>query len=67
VLPGHDPVLAWYSGTGLRPYLDALGDDDALRAEFRSAVAAGLRAAFLPAPYGTVMPFTRIFVVAYRP
>jgi trans-aconitate 2-methyltransferase len=67
VLRGEDPVLAWYSGTGLRPYLDALGEDDALRGEFLSSVAAGLRAAFPPAPYGTVMPFTRIFVVAYRP
>jgi trans-aconitate 2-methyltransferase len=67
VLPGEDPVLAWFSGTGLRPYLDALGGDDALRAEFRSAVAAGLRVAYPPAPYGTVLPFTRIFVVAYRP
>jgi trans-aconitate 2-methyltransferase len=67
VLPGDDPVLAWYSGTGLRPYLDALGDDDAMRGQFRTAVAAGLRAAFPPAPYGTVMPFTRIFVIASRP
>ncbi len=67
VLPGEDPVLAWYSGTGLRPYLDALAGDEALRAEFRSAVAAGLREAYPAAPYGTVMPFTRIFVVAYRP
>jgi trans-aconitate 2-methyltransferase len=67
LLPGEDPVLAWFSGTGLRPYLDALGDDEPLRAEFRSAVASGLRAAYPPATYGTVMPFTRIFVVAYRP
>jgi trans-aconitate 2-methyltransferase len=64
VLPGPDPVLAWYSGTGLRPYLDAL-DADA-RPEFEAAVAAGLREAFPARPYGTVLPFTRIFVVAHR-
>ena len=65
VLPGEDPVLAWYSGTGLRPYLEAL--DDQPRAAFREQVANGLREAFPARPYGTVMPFTRIFVVAYRP
>jgi trans-aconitate 2-methyltransferase len=67
VLPGEDPVLAWYSGTGLRPYLDALGSDAQARDEFRAAVAEGLREAFPARPYGTVMPFTRIFVVALRP
>ncbi len=65
VLPGRDPVLAWYSGTGLRPYLDAL--DEPRREAFRQQVAEGLREAFPARPYGTVMPFTRIFVVAYRP
>jgi trans-aconitate 2-methyltransferase len=65
VLPGPDPVLAWYSGTGLRPYLDAL--DDPASAAFRDQVARELREAFPARPYGTVMPFTRIFVVAYRP
>lgn len=64
VLPGADPVLAWYSGTGLRPYLDVL--DGPERDAFRAEVAAGLRAAFPARDYGTVMPFTRIFVIAYR-
>jgi trans-aconitate 2-methyltransferase len=67
VLPGEDPVLAWYSGTGLRPYLAALDGDADAREDFRASVAAGLREAFPARPYGTVMPFTRIFVVAYRP
>jgi len=65
VLPGADPVLAWYSGTGLRPYLEAL--DGPERDAFRAEVAPGLRAAFPARAYGTVMPFTRIFVIAYRP
>lgn len=64
VLPGEDPVLEWYSGTGLRPYLDAL--DPAARADFRAEVAQGLRAAFPAHRYGTVLPFTRVFVIAYR-
>jgi trans-aconitate 2-methyltransferase len=64
VLPGDDPVLEWYSGTGLRPYLDAL--DAARRDEFRAEVAGELRTAFPRQPYGTVLPFNRTFVIAYR-
>lgn len=66
VLPGADPVLEWFSGTGLRPYLDALHDDPAALADFRAEVAQALRAAYPPAPYGTLLPFPRIFVVAHR-
>jgi trans-aconitate 2-methyltransferase len=66
VLPGEDPVLEWFAGTGLRPYLDALADDPEARAEFRIRVAAALRGAYPPTPYGTVLPFRRIFVVAAR-
>lgn len=64
VLPGADPVLEWYAGTGLRPYLDAL--DPSVREDFRAEVARGLRAEFPARDYGTVLPFTRVFVVAYR-
>lgn len=62
VLTGDDPVLEWYSGTGLRPYLDALGPDrvDAFREDVRAA----LRIAFPTRPYGTLLPFRRIFAVA---
>jgi trans-aconitate 2-methyltransferase len=66
LLHGEDPVLEWFSGTGLRPYLDALGEDAETLAEFRADVAAGLREAYPRRPYGTVLPFQRIFVVAAR-
>jgi len=66
ILPGEDPVLAWFSGTGLRPYLDELAGDPAALADFRAEVAAGLREAYPAAPYGTVMSFERLFVVATR-
>jgi trans-aconitate 2-methyltransferase len=59
-----EPVLEWFRGTGLRPYLDALADDPAARADFESQVADALRRAYPPQPYGTVLPFHRIFVVA---
>jgi trans-aconitate 2-methyltransferase len=66
ILTGTDPVLDWFSGTGLRPYLDALRDDQAALAEFRAEVADRLREAYPAAPYGTVLPFPRVFVVAHR-
>jgi trans-aconitate 2-methyltransferase len=63
VLPGPDPVLAWFSGTGLRPYLDALRGSGA-ESEFSADVAAALARVFPPRDYGTVLPFRRIFAIA---
>jgi trans-aconitate 2-methyltransferase len=62
VLPGPDPVAEWYRGTGLRPVLAALdpGPAEAFLAEYAERVAK----AYPPAPYGTVLPFRRVFVVA---
>lgn len=67
VLQGDQPVLEWFAGTGLRPYLDVLGDDHEAVAAFRADVAEALTEAYPPAPYGTVLPFRRIFVVAEKP
>lgn len=64
ILPGEDPVLEWFTGTGLRPYLDALAGDPEAAGEFRAEVAARLREAYPRRPYGTVLPFARIFAVA---
>jgi len=65
VLPGPDPVVEWYRGTGLRPVLAALEPGQAERfiAEYRGRVAE----AYPAAPYGTVLPFRRVFVVAQAP
>ncbi|MFD4504030.1 trans-aconitate 2-methyltransferase [Streptomyces sp. NPDC058457] len=66
VLEGEDPVLDWVKGTGLRPALTVLGDDpearDAFVAEYRDL----LREAYPSAPYGTVLPFRRLFAVARK-
>jgi trans-aconitate 2-methyltransferase len=64
VLPGADPVLEWYRGTGLRPVLAALSPGHA--ADFTAVYAARLREAYPAAPYGTVLPFRRVFAVAVR-
>lgn len=65
VLQGQDPILDWVRGTGLRPVLSALTDQDA--ATFSAEYAAALRQAYPPQPYGTVFGFTRTFVVAHKP
>ncbi|MDQ1036764.1 trans-aconitate 2-methyltransferase [Streptomyces sp. V3I8] len=66
ILPGEDAVLDWSKGTGMRPVLTALADDpeaaDAFTAEYRDL----LRAAYPAAPYGTVLPFRRLFAVARK-
>ncbi|MFF1280955.1 trans-aconitate 2-methyltransferase [Streptomyces sp. NPDC058299] len=66
VLTGEDPVLDWVKGTGLRPALTMLADDpgarDAFLAEYRDL----LRTAYPRTPYGTVLPFRRLFAVARR-
>ena len=64
VLPGDDAVLNWYKGSGLRPVLAALTQEQGT--EFSAEYGERLRAAYPPAAYGTVLPFRRVFVVARR-
>ncbi|NEA25682.1 trans-aconitate 2-methyltransferase [Actinomadura bangladeshensis] len=64
VLHGDDPVLEWVKGTALRPVLSALDPDET--AEFLTDYRDRLRRAYPAAPYGTVFPFRRIFVIATR-
>ena len=64
VLPGADPVTEWYRGTGLRPVLAALDPDQA--EEFVADYGERVRAAYPRKPYGTVLQFRRVFVVARR-
>lgn len=64
VLAGDDPVLHWLEGTGARPYLDAL--PEGLRPSFTEALRKRLAEAYPAEPWGTVLPFRRVFVVAHR-
>ena len=65
VLHGDDPVVEWYRGTGLRPVLAALdsGQAEQFLADYRKRI----EAAYPAAPYGTVLPVRRVFVVARVP
>jgi trans-aconitate 2-methyltransferase len=62
VLQGEDAVVDWYRGSGLRPVLAAL--PPALAEEFLAGYRERIRVAYPAAPYGTVLPFRRVFVVA---
>ena len=63
VLEGDDPVLRWVQGTGLRPILNALHDDE--RARFLAEYGRRLRAAYPRRADGlTLFPFRRLFIVA---
>ncbi|MEH3034421.1 MAG: methyltransferase domain-containing protein [Aeromicrobium erythreum] len=64
VLPGEDAVWGWISGTGARPFVQAL--PDSLREQFIEEYKARLRVAYPREPWGTVLPFSRVFAVATR-
>ena len=65
VLPGDNPVVEWYKGTGLRPVLEAL--TPARSEEFVAEYGARIREAYPAGRYGTVFPFRRVFATARRP
>jgi trans-aconitate 2-methyltransferase len=64
VLQGPDAVVRWITGTGLRPVLGALDDDE--RADFVAEYRALVAPAYPERPWGTVLPYRRIFAVARR-
>ena len=65
VLTGPDPVFTWVSGTGARPTLAAL--PDGLRDDYVAEFKRRLSQAYPEQPYGVVLPFRRVFVVARTP
>jgi trans-aconitate 2-methyltransferase len=66
VLANADATVDWISGTRLRPYLEALGNDDD-RQEFLTRLRAGVAEIYRPQRDGKVIfPFRRLFLVAYR-
>jgi trans-aconitate 2-methyltransferase len=67
VLEGEDPVVDWMSGTGMRPYVQAL-TDPAERAAFIADYSRRVAELFPKQPDGaTLFPFPRLFIVARRP
>ncbi|MES1197480.1 MAG: trans-aconitate 2-methyltransferase, partial [Pseudomonadota bacterium] len=65
ILEGPDPVFRWMSGTGLRPFVQALEGED--RAGFEAEARARLARAYPAEADGrTLFPFRRLFVIAVR-
>lgn len=65
-LPSHEAIMDWYRGTGLRPYLQALPDDESRKA-FESKVFAKVREAYPPQSDGSIIfPFPRFFFTAVK-
>jgi len=66
ILDGPDAILEWIRGTGMRPYLQALADDQQ-RKQFQEMCLERLRAAYPRQASGKVLfPFRRVFVIAYK-
>lgn len=61
----ENPVLDWVSGTGLRPILDVLTDDDE-RAAFLAEYGARVQAAYPRTAAGVLLPFRRVFAVGHK-
>jgi trans-aconitate 2-methyltransferase len=60
------PVLEWVRGTGLRPVLGVLTDDQE-REAFLDDYERELETAYPRRPFGVLFPFTRTFAVARTP
>jgi trans-aconitate 2-methyltransferase len=64
---GDDAVLAWAKGTFLRPVLAALAEDPGVCEDFIEEYGEALRTAYPRKPWGTALPFRRVFAVAGKP
>jgi trans-aconitate 2-methyltransferase len=66
VMDAPEGIVEWYSGSGMRPFLDAL-PTDAERERFKAEYLAAIREVYHARPDGRVLfPFRRLFMVAYR-
>lgn len=64
-LQGLDGIIEWFKGSGLRPYLSLLNEDE--RAGFLDKYKQRLAQSYEPMDDGIVLlPFPRIFIVATR-
>ncbi len=66
VLAGPEAIVEWIRGTGLRPFLEALTNEDQRR-RFTARLLERVTAGYPRRPDGKVIfPFRRLFFVAYR-
>jgi trans-aconitate 2-methyltransferase len=66
IMDGHEAIVEWYRGTGMRPFLEALTGEEE-RTQFAAEYREALREAYPVQSDGRVLfPFRRLFVLAYR-
>lgn len=66
IMESPESIVQWISGTGLRPFLEALEDEEQ-KLQFQEMLRAGVRRAYPRQKDGRVLfPFRRLFIVAYR-
>jgi trans-aconitate 2-methyltransferase len=66
ILADSAAIVEWYKGTGLRPFLDALANDEQ-RADFLAQYLQCIHQAYPAQSDGRVIfPFRRYFLIAYR-
>lgn len=66
VLAGPEAVLEWFRGTGLRPFLEALGSNEE-RQRFEGLLLERYAASYPRRPDGKILfPFRRLFFISYR-
>jgi trans-aconitate 2-methyltransferase len=62
-LQGADPVMQWFKGSSLQPYLDAMPQE--MRPDFLAAYAEAIRPHYPPQTDGvTLLSFRRLFLIA---
>jgi trans-aconitate 2-methyltransferase len=66
ILADAAAIVEWYKGTGLRPFLEALANDEQ-RADFTAQYLERIRRAYPVRGNGRVIfPFRRLFLIAYQ-
>ncbi|NJM73263.1 MAG: methyltransferase domain-containing protein [Scytonema sp. RU_4_4] len=66
VMDSHESIMQWISGAPLRPFLEALEDEEQ-KLRFQEKLRAGIARAYPQQKDGRVLfPFRRLFIVAYR-
>ena len=66
IMSAAEDIVEWYKGSGLRPYLEAIGEESE-RQRFVAEYLEALRSLYPPRSDRRVLfPFRRIFMIAYR-
>jgi trans-aconitate 2-methyltransferase len=66
IMSAAEDIVEWYKGSGLRPYLEAIGEESG-RQRFVAEYLEAIRPLYPPRSDGKVLfPFRRIFMIAYR-